>query len=100
MLLRSDVHARGGLPSHTVHGSLIPVIACATVFIMAVKWIIPHNFVKCNSFYKLFFYFRHLPLRHNKIIINAFFTHKLVVRAGLGDRSLVEHDKERGVAQS
>ena len=44
MLLRSDIHVRGGLPSHTIYGSLKLVIAYATVFIIADMRIIPHIF--------------------------------------------------------
>lgn len=51
-LLRSDIHVRGGLPSHTVHGSLKLVIAYATVFIIADMRIIPHIFEKINTFGK------------------------------------------------
>lgn len=50
MLLRSDLHVRGGLPSHTVHGSLMLSIAYVTVFIIADMRIISYIFLFVKSY--------------------------------------------------
>ena len=51
-LLRSDIHVRGGLPSHTVHGSLMLVFAYATVFIIADMGIISYILLFVKYYYE------------------------------------------------
>lgn len=54
-LLRSDFHAYGRQPAHTVPGSLLSIIVYATVFIIADMGIISHFYEKCNRFAKYFY---------------------------------------------
>ena len=101
--LRSDIHVRGRQPAHTVPGSLLPIIAYVTVFIIADIWIIPRFFEKCNRNIIIFLISRfssgHLSLSHYESVVYPLLPHQLVMCAAFCDLTLVEHGEKRCVSQ-